>query len=395
MKIIIYSLIVFLISDVKFYAQVVDLNMYKKMVEQNNKYISASKSMSEAIRYDTLYYYLPSNPVIDIENMYIGLMSEKSIFLKQNIENPIKIKINKKLVFANYNFSKYQYEYTKNRILKESETLFYEYLYITKKKEILNEMLVFLKELFLIYQSYYKTGSVLLDDILKIDLKQFDLDKAIKELELEEKKILLNLRFYANNYEISFSTYFEEEISFNYDEDNIISRINLNSEVLMLKTNIELADLNYRISKILFFPEFMIGYRKRFESKSYDLMFGFEIPLFITKNKAGINKKLKEKESAFDTYTSVLSEKINYAKEVLYKLKTYYEIVYLYKYNILPKAYSQLELVRSKYKIGVVEINEVLDVFDDYLKLKNDYYYYLFEFYKSKAILAELVGGNL
>lgn len=374
------------------FAKQYSIEEYLKTVEGKNPEINYYRKEYESVKAKIPRSYLPENPSLEIEKMYIGTEYETSWYISQFFENPLRLSKYKKSSILEYDISEYKYESIKNKILAEVEATYYEYVFILNKKKIFFEMLNSLNTILLISKSGAKGDSL---DILKTELEYSMVLKELNQTETQERIFMAKLASYSGDYNISFSTQIFEDITFDYDKDKFFHMLKSNPAIVELQKEAELAEVNFSISKMSYMPNFMVGYRKRIRPSSYDIILGLELPLFFNKNKSYIEENKLKKEASIENYNKKLLEKEYFLKEIVLNLENYYGLYRYYKEVLLKKSDVEFNLSLSYYQRGAINIEDLMKSFRRYLEIKIDYYNYLTNFYKERARLKEIVGREL
>ncbi|MEW5950513.1 MAG: TolC family protein [Elusimicrobia bacterium] len=394
MKINIYILGVFLIAATisPALSSEISIDDYLSLIENQNAEINYYKTISVSLEYKFKTAYIPQNPSLELERMYIGNSEEKSFYIKQNLINPLKSNMYKKNAKLDYDSYRLEYETIRNKILTEAENVYYDYLFLLNEKKTLSDLSAVADSV--VSASKYQTKKSSLD-ILSAETEYSDIIKRLKEIETQEKLLLNKLRSFTGDYEINFSTYISENIRSDYDKKDLISKLSLNPEILKAKKDEEIFNIALKISKMSYFPDFMIGYRKRTLPQSYDIILGMDLPIFFNKNAAQIREARLIKESYSYAYKKKFAEKEYMLNKILLNLENYINLFYYHKDVLLPKSNAEFNLSIALYQKGEADISQVTNSLKRNLEIKIDYYEYLFEFYKTKAELKELLGRKL
>ncbi len=396
MKKVIYSWGVYLILTLTLYSQSISLAEYLEKVKLNNPEILSFKKQYEASLNTISYFYLLKDPLIEFEKMNTGNMPEKSFYIKQEIENPLKLKYNYNIKEKEYKYLKANYEKKKNQILTLAKLSYYQYLHLLKQKEIYEKILLNIELIIESLKSDYLISKTSLNDIMKLELKYSEIKNEINIIDSKEKVefFLSNMFIGGENY--SFDTYVDENPVFDNNFSAFLEELDNNPELLSKKIEIQKAELEYKLSKAYYYPDLMFGYKKRYENaSSYDIMVGFSLPIFLNKNKSYKNEKEKILESLKKEYEAKYLETRYLLEKYFRQTERNYQSFKYYKDVVLNKSNALFELSLSSYKSGNTNLIEVLYAIDENIKVKLKYYEYLFEFYKSKALLDEVCGRVL
>lgn len=383
------------VSSLSLFAEMDGLSEYLKEVDNRNPEINFAINQKEGVHSRIARSYVPQNPTVEFERMDIGAMEEKSFYIKQSFENPLKLNLYKNLSLLDYRISDYEYQSVRNRILREAEVLYYEYLFVLKKKEIYLKTVELADMISSIAKSRYVSNPGD-KDIFKAEIKYSQINEELKVLLLKEQNLIDELVSYAGGYGVLVSSIAIQNPAFDYNYDKLVSKLDLNPEILYKKAIIENRELNIKLAGYAYLPDFMLGYRKRYEGvNSYDIMIGFEVPIFLNKNRSYVLESKFLKKAYDEKYRKIRLEKEFLFKKYFLESKTNYELLNYYLGVLIPKAKADLDITISSYQKGDADINEVLYSFNDYLEIQTRYYEYFFAFYKSTAFLNEIVGRSL
>lgn len=383
------------VSSSPLFSEIAGIGEYLKEVESRNPEIGFMINQKEGVHSKITRSYMPLNPSLEFERMDIGGMEEKSFYIKQSFENPLKLNLYKNLSVSDYRISDYEYQSVKNRILRESEVLYYEYLFVLKKRAIYLKMLELVDMISSIAKSRYVSNPEA-KDILKAEIEYSQINEELKVLALKEHNLIDELRSYAGGYSVFLSSLAFQKPDFNYEYDKLVSRLNLNPELLYAKTIIENQKLNIKLAGYRYLPDFMLGYRKRYDgSDSHDIIIGFEVPIFFNKNRSYVLESEFLKKAYEKKYEAIRLDKEFLLKKYFLESKTNYELLNYYLSVLIPKSEADLNITISSYQKGDGDISEVLYSFEKYLEIQMKYWVYFFDFYKSMAFLNEVVGRSL
>lgn len=396
MKKFIYLCGVYFIFVSSLFSQGLSLEAYLLKVKSNNPEINAAKKQYEASYNSVSYFYLLKDPIVEYENMYVGNTSEKSIYVKQEVENPLKLKYNYKINEKEYLYLKAKYEKTRNEILTQAKMTYYEYLYFSKQTEIYSRMLLNIELIIESLKSAYVANKINLRDIMKLELKYSELKSEINIIESKKEIAYSSIKKFANEKDFSISPEIDENPVFKVDFLKLLKELEKNPELFSERIKTQKAELGYKLSKAYYYPDFMFAYRKRYENvNSHDIMIGFSLPIFFSKNKLRRNEKEQLFLSSEKDYEGKYAQ-IKYLLENHFtETKLYYDSFKYYRDIVLTKSKTVLDLSISSYNSGNLDSTDVIYAIDENIKVELKYYEYLFEFYKSKALLDEICGSVL
>ncbi|PIS47745.1 MAG: hypothetical protein COT17_01860 [Elusimicrobia bacterium CG08_land_8_20_14_0_20_51_18] len=373
-----------------------ELGDFIKKVERENPEINSAKRFYEAQTAKISQSSLPPDPSLEFEKMNVGGSEERSFYIKQELPNPLKLSSSRKTAGKNSDYYGFLYISVKNEILTKAKNAFYDYSLAAQHEKIYAEMLSLLDNISKISEANYATGGIKAPDALKINIEYSKMKNLLGIAKYRKEKTGELLNSFTGDEGAPPEPEVTEELSPASDFEELNSSLLKNNpEIRLEAANLEKSELELKSAGYSRYPDFMLGYRKRFYSEmngTYDIVLGITLPLFFNKNKAFIDEVKSLKEAARERYNySVFSN--SYAlKESFIDLKSAYESARLYKEIILPQSEESVENSLSYYQTGQAGVIDVLDSAKTYLDARLSYYERLADYHKSKAALKRATG---
>jgi len=162
---------------------------------------------------------------------------------------------------------------------------------------------------------------------------------------------------------------------------------------------VEENETEVKMAKKEFFPNFMVQAGKDFKGPikdMYEVMVGFEIPLYQKRKQAKLlAESLSELSSSKNQYLSMKNE-LNYMlQENFLMANTAGNLLKLYRERIIPQASLALESSLANYQVDKVDFLMLLSDINSLISYEMDYYKNLTSLWSSVAKIEELTTREI
>lgn len=321
-----------------------------------------------------------------------------------------KLNLKKKAALKYADAKKQNYENLKLNLFYKVKKIYFEYYYVLRNITLLKQNVQLLKYIESVVETKYRSGITTYSDLLKIKI---ELDKLKDQLRSKQDLLHpLKSRFNA-----TLNRPFNDSISL---PEKILINVNhfTYSQLLIWqkKNNPELKSIDYlkdkeqigiTLAKKSYFPNFSLGLDYIITGEAIMpevlesgkdpviVMASIQLPLWFKKNRASVNQararyraiqnQKREKENDLQANLEMVYYRFNDAKEK----------IILYKDNLLPKAKQALNVSRSIYKSGNVDILNLIDSHRTLLTFELAYERAQTNYFKGLAELEMLAGKKL
>jgi len=266
------------------------------------------------------------------------------------------------------------------------KSMYYELYFVTQSILITSGLKDLVSEMEKIASVKYQTGRVSQQDIIKAQVELSMFANELITLNSEKRIVKAKLNTILNRPPDALLSepkrIKKDKIELKL-EDLTEKAIKQNPMLRAALYEIEANQAGYKLAKKTYLPDFMIGYapiQRGREYSAYDLMFGFNIPIWIGKNQGKIKEAFAKLESARSKLAS-LKNSIKYEIEQgIIKIDTASRIIDLYKTSLVPQAELSFKSAIVGYETGKVDFLSLLEterVLKDtkikYIKAVTDY----------------------
>jgi len=380
-------------------------------VKARNPELLAAKSLSEMAQSRIKQAYALKDPVLEFERMntkyghsFIDDAGDRTIGIKQEIENPYKLVLKKRLARSGASVYAGLYAAQANQVLARAKTAFYKYYISGKYEEIYGETADLLKEFSRIAEDRYATAQGSQSDAIKAHV---ELSRTISMLitaqqEKEAAKALLNALM-DRDVEDYLPPPLEADPASSLGEFPRFEAAALrsNPDILTAAAKVEEAGGRLELSKAEYLPDLELGYRRRRSTdermdRTYDVNVAVTLPLGWTGNKrAGIKEARAGRRGAEAEYTLARRGVSLDLKEALINAKTSLRLLELYSTSVIPQAQEALKIAQTAYQSSGGGFLDLLDAERTLLDLKLDFYRYRVDYQTWLAELERLTGQDL
>ena len=302
-----------------------------------------------------------------------------------------------------------KYEATKREVIKNIKFVYYDMFWVDTAIQISEEEKNILENMEKVAQRKYESNSTPIQDVIKA---QIELSKIIdKLLFLEQNKRSLEAKMNALLSRPKATKFNRIKnvglIEFNYSIGDLHELASSNrQELIAANMNIERAKYQRSLAGLDFLPDFTFGFDyiqigKGTTNLSNDgqdawtTTFAVHVPIWIDKQFAELREKQASLRASEENYDDVKNSVIYEVEDMFYKIKTYNDIVNLYKTALVPQTEQAFDAAKTSYETGRVDFLTWLDAERVLLQTRLAYYKAIADYQKSVAYLERIIGIDL
>ncbi len=333
-------------------------------------------------------------------------MTGKAVGLSQQIPFPGKLSAMGKVSEKDAGIIKQEIDDSKNEIIKDVSSAYYELGFIRKAILIELNSKKLLKSIEEVVKTKYSVGTASQQNLMKVELQITNIDDKLDELSNKESNQLSILNSYLlkpAESEISIPDSFNiNYISVTQTELDSLAKMNRP----FLK-GIDIAEEKAGLQKSLagydYYPNFSVGVqytqRDRIAQSNTNLhdlvslVVGITLPL----NYGGkVTAKVEETEAMQDVYRQQYNSSMqilnaNFGSAVS-RLNTLQKRIKLIEQGLLPQADQNLKAALSGYQVGQIDFINVIDAENNLFTIETNLYRLKTDYMKEKASLEFLAG---
>ncbi|MBI4972420.1 MAG: TolC family protein, partial [Candidatus Omnitrophica bacterium] len=293
-----------------------------------------------------------------------------------------------------------EYKDKELEVINDIKNAYYGLFMNYKEVELMEESLLFLKNIANIAEAKYVVGDMMQEDLFKIDLEIAKLSNDIANLKQERlaKETRLNTLLNHQADAPLGVPQLVEDISFNQGIDSLY-RLTLENQptLLVFQYAIERNKYAKSLAKKSFFPDLMAGIVMRGITTGsigpWDLMLAFTVPLwFWSKQRYEIKEAIANVEEAEAAYQAMKNKALVQTKELFTRIEIAKNRISLYKNSQIPLLEGSIQSSLSAYQSGKGDIMMLLDSQRMLVETRINYYKALVEYNMNLADLERAVA---
>jgi len=282
-------------------------------------------------------------------------------------------------------------------IAAQVKSAYYELFLADRAIEVIGEIRDFLLKIKKSAEAKYVVGDVVQSDVLMANIEYLMMDNELvtrqqeRPVKEEKLKALLN-----RNDEVTIETEADLVLPGTIGSEKELEKAaTLNRpELRAMKAELDAKDSAHFKSKMEFFPDTMLGVKKRAED-GWDAMISFSIPLYFWKQGYGVASVGLEKEAAEAAYQNMKNMTAWEVKEAWVMADSARRTVQLYEDKIVPQSAQALKAALAAYQAGKVDFQTFLNIERAYKEAKLKLFESRVKFGRTLAELDKIVGGEL
>lgn len=292
-----------------------------------------------------------------------------------------------------------EYRATLLNVIAGLKTAFFDYYYIKKSIETVNNTIELLKKLEKTAKIRYEVGKGIQQDVWKAQLEISRLLERLEVLTQLEGSTVARINSILNrppDASLVMPADFEQS-KFEYTIDDLLKMAEDNSPDLIKSDRIvEREKYNLTYSKLQYLPDFSLNlgwaYRGSLDTMWY-VAIGIEVPLYFWRKQVyGLKEALSNLASAEHAYQNTKEVLFAEIKSLYLEVTTSMRLVELYKTAIVPQSSAALESSMASYSVGKVDFLTMVTNVITLLDYELAYYQKLVEYEKAIAKLEALTG---
>ena len=322
--------------------------------------------------------------------------------LEQEIPFPGKLGLKGKIASAEAGVQAWNHEQTRRQVVFDLKKAFYEYFFLYKSIETVEESRGILDNFAKVAESKYRVGQGIQQDVVKAQLESSKLieKRQVLDQRLTVSRALINSLLYRSPESPLGKPAPVEKASFKHTLEDLQQMALSGAPTLkMQEGEIERSERAVDLAKKNFYPDFSVGFTyvdRDANPSMYGLQMKASLPIYAWRKQRpeldSARKGLASAKSQHENVTSTLSYSIREAYTVA---TTSERLADLYKSTVIPQASVSLESSFASYQVGAVDFLTLLDSVLTFLEYQLKYYESLAEFQKALAQLEPLVGVEL
>ncbi|MBI5701370.1 TolC family protein [Candidatus Saganbacteria bacterium] len=170
--------------------------------------------------------------------------------------------------------------------------------------------------------------------------------------------------------------------------------LNNRPELMEMKAMLDIKDAEQLKSKMGFFPDTTLGYKKR-SGDGYDVMFSFTIPLYFWKQGYQLSETGSNRESADSAYKNMANMTSFEVRESYVMAENAQRTMKLYENKLVPLAEQALKVGVLSYQANKIDFSTLLNIQKNYRATKVKYYESRANYGKALAMFEKIIGRNI
>lgn len=351
-------------------------------VEEQIKIQESELGLSWGIESPELFYYK--------EGIDGNSFSEKSYGISQSMTFPLTGYYRNRRAKADVRKFEKLYDAEKIRLRADVKKAYTELAYAIKKIELVESRVELARELREIAQARLEVG-----ESTELDLIQADIQYTQAQNDLREAEQMKNNTRYAlfrligldpdrQRYGVSFPdtlTYFDAEI----DQQMILMGLEEVPEIESVQMNAESAERSIKVAKSSYLPDLRANYYRQDFGSGFDFE-GFEVgvslPIWFALNQRNRVKTARAERRQAEWSVNEITLKVKErAENAWHGYETSRNTIISYRDVIQSRASSLLELTSEGYRLGELELLQVLEAQRTFLSGEEKYYQSLRNYY--------------
>ncbi|OGS34466.1 MAG: hypothetical protein A2293_05630 [Elusimicrobia bacterium RIFOXYB2_FULL_49_7] len=378
------------------------------VAKENNAEIIAArerwKASSSRIRQSKTW----DNPKLSVEYWSIpegtfdaGAATEKMYGISQMIPFPGKLALKGRAANAEADVMRWEYRDTELKVASELRTAYARYYSLNRSIETYRQTADIMTSFSKVAESRYVVGQATQGEVLRAQVEAEKMKTMLISLEQEKQVVQAEINvLVGRNAESALEE--PEEVAplpeaLNWDTVRSAA-MKHNAEIGRVNASVEKGKWSKRAAQADYLPDFDVSFKRKTmdgEWAGSDIMAGISIPLWFWKQRAAVNELSSELKAAEAERKNTELMVIAKAKEAFTKLEATKRLIDLYAASVIPKSEQSLKVTQAGFRAGRSSFLELLDSVRSYLEFKLEYYNYIAEYEKDRAMLQRVVGAEL
>ncbi len=296
---------------------------------------------------------------------------------------------------------------TKNYIVSEVTSLYYQILLTDKKIELAEKRKELLQQIEEVTSEKYRVGKASLQNLVQTGVEISKIEDLLATLKNKRAGLLEKLQVRLHSEAIIPTSEKIElpEILSKINANEVETLVQNNPQLKSILLNVEKSEKIKQVRKYGFYPNFKLSlqYNQRDYSAAsgndwvdfLSAVVGITLPLDYGGNKSAEINEAEGMKNLYAEKYNVVTEKIKSQTSLLIaKLNELAERNDIIKNQLLPKAEKALSSAKADYNTGKIDFSNVLGSENQLLKIETEYYETVFGYLKTLAQLQYLLGSN-
>ncbi len=294
-------------------------------------------------------------------------------------------------------------------VIEQVKRAYYELYFIQKAIRITEENRNLLLDFVQIAESKYRTGKASQQDVLRAEVEVYNLDNQLirlrQQLDSAQAKLARLIHVSPETPLRALEQAPQEQIPQDLQrlyEQAIAARPELHAQLAAIqrdRQNVELARLEY-------FPDLVAGVTWIGTSAAgispvangddpVLLAFSVNVPIYRKRLQAGVREAESRVVAAARQYDSLRDQTAEAVKDLYAQALSQYDLVRLFRDDIIPKSEQTLEVSQAAYQVGDVDFLQLIDNWEQLLRFQIAYHRLESQLQQTLASLERVVGGEL
>ncbi len=310
---------------------------------------------------------------------------------------------------ADANVARAQLASVELSVIEQVKRAYYELYYIQKATRITEENRKLLLDFVRIADSKYRTGKASQQDVLRAQVEVSNLDSQLirlrQQLDSGQAKLARLLHISPNTPVLALEQAPEQQIPQDLQrlyEQAIAQQPELHAQLAAVQSNRHKVDL----ARLDFFPDLTAGMTwigtsaaglSPVSTGEDPLLLGFSVnlPIYRKRLEAGVREAESRVVASTRQYDSLRDRTAESVKDLYVQAISQYDLVKLFRDDIIPKSEQPLEVSESAYQVGEVDFLQLIDNWQRLLRFRIAYHRLESQLQQTLATLERVVGGQL
>jgi len=385
------------------YAEKLSLSDVVRIALEKNPDLQAARSQKEAVSAKIPQVLALDNPRVGLEYEQIPSGSRnpedgmKMYTAEQMIMFPGKIYAEWQMANAEASMLSANYQAKVLEISAQIKSAYYDLFFADRAIEAMAEIKELLARVKKSAEAKYIVGQAVQADVLMANVEYLLMDNELTSLQQERQVKEAKLKALLNR---SDEGPLETAATLNLPgtiepaaalEKNALEH---RPELLAMKAGLAAKDAGHLRSKMDFFPDTMLGAKKRV-SGGWDAMISFSVPLYFWKQSYGVNSAGLEREAAEAAYNNMRNMIRWMVKESRVMADAARRTARLYEDKIVPQSSQALKVALTAYRSGKVDFQTLQNIERAYKEARLKLFESQANYGKTLAELEKITGGEI
>lgn len=296
--------------------------------------------------------------------------------ISQSIPFPGKLGLEKTIGLKAAAADSAHWEQSRLDLIKQVTQVWYEYAYLIKASDLMENTLELLNYLEGVVRTKYITGLTPQSSLLKVQIEVETLKDRLQDISDMETSLKTKLNALLNRQQFeplprpeSIGIY-SDDLNDSLWHKQLVESSSVLSE---LRIRMESTDSVIKLAKKENLPSFTLGIDYIFTGDAINpslsesgkdpfiATISMNIPLWRGKNKSRVEAARAHKQAAASNYQSMKNTLTARLQTVLYAFRESKRKIYLYSNSLIPRMHQAYEVTRTAFEAGEVDFPELID----------------------------------